>query len=454
MSPTIALCVTCGDRLVHLKRTLPQNLKDNRGYPNLKIVVLDYSSTDGLSDWILNDFQDEFASGRLVYYRYPGAPYFRMAHAKNMAHRLAIREGAEILVNMDADNFTGGGFANYVAEKFSAAEEEGEPIFLRPRENDTGPPGGDVANRMPQGAAGRIAVSASAFLQAGGYDEWYVFWGPDDKDFNARLLALGYIRHGINKCHLRAIWHENDLRFKIKQPGAPQGWGDAAYQFSMRGRENLTVANYGKFGMGGVFRNGERTPITLGPVPTRIFGIGMHKTATTSLAKALQTLGFNTAHWESPKWAKNIVQEMDRDQRSLTLEGYYCLTDMPIGYLFVELDRAYPGSKFILTIRDESEWLQSARAHWERYAEQWGKDPFSDQMHRHVYGRADFDAEVFIQRYRAHNSEVMQYFKYRPGDLLVMDMSKGAGWDELCAFVDRPIPDASYPLAFVTESAP
>jgi len=450
-APVVAFCITCGNRLVHLKRTLWKNLQDNQDCPSLKVIVLDYSSTDGLERWILNDFAEEFATGRLVYYRYPGAPYFRMAHAKNMAHRLAIREGAEILVSLDADNWTGPSFANWVIDQFGQASIDGEAIFLRARENDAGPAGGDVSARQLQGSSGRIVVTAAAFLQAGGYDEFFVYWGPDDKDFSARLTKLGYARHGIPTRYLEAIWH-HDLRFAIDQPGAPRKWGDAAPQFALRGRDGLSVANFGRFGMGGVFRNGSPNPVVLAAVPTRIFGIGMHRTATTSLTRALHILGLDAAHWESDRWAKSIVNEMDEEGRSLTLEAYYCLSDMPIGYLFVDLDRAYPGSKFILTLRNEEGWLKSVERHWASYFEKWQRDWFSNEMHQLIYGQTEFDAEVFLQRYRAHNQQVLDHFKNRPSDLLVMDMDKGAGWSELCAFVDRPLPDVPYPVLFTSAS--
>ena len=60
-----------------------------------------------------------------------------------------------------------------------------------------------------------------------------------------------------------------------------------------------------------------------------------------------------------------------------------------------------------------------------------------------------------LARYHDHNRDVLDYFKDRPGDLLVMDMSKGAGWPELCGFLSKnglikdftPIPSIPYPHA-------
>ena len=55
-----------------------------------------------------------------------------------------------------------------------------------------------------------------------------------------------------------------------------------------------------------------------------------------------------------------------------------------------------------------------------------------------------------MARYRRHNAEVREYFKDRPGDLLVMNMSKGAGWKELCGFLNCKAPSAPYPIEFKT----
>jgi Sulfotransferase domain len=77
----------------------------------------------------------------------------------------------------------------------------------------------------------------------------------------------------------------------------------------------------------------------------------------------------------------------------------------------------------------------------------WDVYPFTNKVHTALYGRPDFDADVFLARYRRHNQEVLAYFKNRPQDLLVMDMSAGAGWPELCGFLGLPIPAIDYPKA-------
>ena len=450
-SPKVAFCITCKGRLEHIKKTLPRNLADNREFPNAVFVLLDYNSNDGLEDYIQRTYQNELISGRLVYYKYPHPENFRMAHAKNMAHRLGILEGGDILVNLDADNYTGVGFAEYIVNRIQLAAEDGEVAFMRARENHFGP-GEGTARRMRWGCAGRIVVTKEAFLNAGGYDECYKHWSPDDKDFTARLSRLGYTRIGIRENHLRAIVHGDDLRFVSQEEDAPQSMDDSSAMFDLEGRAHLTVVNDGYFGVGSVFRNFDYSKqINLTRVPTRIFGIGAHKTATTSLHEAFHILGLDSAHWESPHWARNIWHEMHSEGRSRTLEAHYCLCDFPIPALFKELDQAYPGSKFVLTLRDEAKWIRSVERHWIRYkTTEWDKDAFSNEMHTAFYGIEEFDAEVMLNRYRQHTREVLAHFEHRPEDLLIMHMDTNPGWDALCAFINRPVPEVCYPNAFKT----
>ena len=303
---------------------------------------------------------------------------------------------------------------------------------------------------LPRGIMGRIVCTAKNFLKAGGYDEKFQDWSPDDKDFNLRLRLLGCEAVEIENEFLDAIRHNDKIRFR-EYPHAER---EAEYYDTPRVHDKRSACvNGGNIGCGIVFRNWEfDDSIALRPIPTRIFGIGYQKTATTSLHHALDILGFESAHWKSAHWAKAIWQEMSRQGYSNTLEKSYALCDFPIALLYRQLDAAYPGSKFVLTVRDTKDWLDSVRAHWEpainKFRAGWDSDPFSNRVHHLAYGREDFDAETMAARYEAHNLEVRQYFRKRWSDLLVMNMSAGAGWPELCSFLNQPKPNQEYPRAY------
>lgn len=437
----VVFCTTCKGRAQHIERTLPKNIKDNDG-SNCKFVILDYSSPDHLLQYIKTAHGDDLSSGKLTVYSLKNAGAFKMAHAKNMAHRLGILEGGDILVNLDADNLTNPGFADYILEKFDTPKS----IFLYAKMIQTG------EDRLPRGINGRIVVSRHAFINAGGYDEKYSTWAPDDKDFNARLQRLGYHGIEIDKKYLSGVMHSDKMRFKeYRHVQTTMNEED----FELVASSEDTIANWGKFGEGVVFKNFGMDPIPIRRVPTRIFGIGMHKTATTSLHTALKILKFDSAHWKSAHWAKAIWSEMIAMGKSSTLEQHYALTDLPLPLLYKQLDKAYPGSKFILTVRDEQKWLRSVEKHWSydynQFRASWDHDPFSHRIHKELYGINTFNAAVFLAKYRQHNAEVKDYFKSRPEDLLVMHMDKDEGWAELCSFLNCPVPVISYPRQFVTE---
>jgi hypothetical protein len=436
--PTIAFCTTCRGRAQHVSRTLPRNLVDNESYPNAKFIMVDYASQDWLEEHLRANYEKHIASGRLVVYTYRGDHAFRMAHAKNIAHRMGIAEGAEILVNMDADNYTGPNFAGYVAEKVKDGN-----TYLWARM---------VQGVMDRGICGRLVVPSQVFLKTGGYDEIHETWGHDDKDFHGRIRRLGCVGVEIDPLYLHAIRHNDKMRFREYPHVA------TAQAMSGDGLDHIppdTIANYGKIGCATVYRNFEfDRPIELKPLPTRIFGIGLHKTATTSLHKALTILGYDSAHWRNAHWAKAIWREMSETGRSATIERCYALSDLPIPIMYRDLDKAYPGSKFILTMRDEDKWVRSVKNHWShnynRFRMAWDNDPFSHKVHKLLYGQTTFDETVMRERYQRHNWEVQAYFLNRPDDLRVMHMDGGAGWTELCGFLGNPMPGAPYPRELAT----
>src|SRR5258706_4595904 len=168
----LSFCTTCMGRIKHLKDALPANLIQNQLHAAIEFVVLDYSSPDGLRDWTKETLQEHLCTGRVVYYSVTGFQYFHHAHAKNIAHRLAR---GEIVCNLDADNFTGFGFAQYLIDAFSSDK----PVLLR-------------SPRGIKGTFGRIALRKIDFEAIGGYDERMdCGWGFEDTDLVKRAVMAG-----------------------------------------------------------------------------------------------------------------------------------------------------------------------------------------------------------------------------------------------------------------------
>jgi hypothetical protein len=70
-------------------------------------------------------------------------------------------------------------------------------------------------------------------------------------------------------------------------------------------------------------------------------------------------------------------------------------------------------------------------------------------MRKWIYGVGcpEGNEEIYLERFNCHYQEVFEYFKNRQDDLLVMDFSKGHGWEELCKFLGLEKPDVPFPHA-------
>ncbi|MFW6058694.1 MAG: sulfotransferase, partial [Phycisphaeraceae bacterium] len=183
------------------------------------------------------------------------------------------------------------------------------------------------------------------------------------------------------------------------------------------------------------------------PTDGRIFGIGLSKTGTTSLGLALNRLGIPTIDF--PHDPVTLRQLEQGDYRLKVLERYQAATDTPVAPYYAQLDAVYPGSKFILTVRDKASWLRSVEEHWKFSAEWAGHHRdfrrFTYFMHVAVYGVYAFERQRFAHVYDQHTRNVLDYFKDRPDDLLVLDVCNGEGWEKLCPFLGLPVPDEPFP---------
>ncbi|AEG01893.1 sulfotransferase family protein [Methylomonas methanica] len=181
------------------------------------------------------------------------------------------------------------------------------------------------------------------------------------------------------------------------------------------------------------------------PYSSKVFCLGWSKTGTTSLTEALRVLGLFS--WHSAPWVVdahygNVISE---DFINLSeIADYTAVSDLPICALFRELDQAFPGSKYILTVRPAEDWVKSVACAMKDYIAK--KDVLESDLSavRWAYGTEKFDRSLFLQRYAQHNQQVLEYFKGR-SDLLVMDIAEENKWQKLCSFLNLPLPDTPFP---------
>ena len=195
--------------------------------------------------------------------------------------------------------------------------------------------------------------------------------------------------------------------------------------------------------------------------PPKVFGIGLSRTGTTSLASALHEAGYKTHH------ALHRLLRFDRvdvpgpgthawNAKLPRVDRYWAdafdaTTDIHASLVFEQLARLYPDAKFVLTARDPREWARAARRFfvdgpvgvwaWRLSDALYDVGLMSlpaDLVFRMMYGDYPaLDASQWEAAYRAHDARVDAFFA-RPenaGRLLRLDVTRGEGWSRLAPFL-------------------
>jgi hypothetical protein len=159
----------------------------------------------------------------------------------------------------------------------------------------------------------------------------------------------------------------------------------------------------------------------------KIFCVGFIRTGTTSLGQAFERLGYldsgykSFAHvWYTNKEFKKIIAFTAKIDTT---------SDIPWSHseLIPLLDKAFPNSKFIYLVRDESEWK-----------------PSYVKFHKRM-NNIDADPDVGWQNLLNHKNFVLDYFKEKPSQLIQLEISDPMGLRKLTEFIGK---------AFISEAFP
>lgn len=187
----------------------------------------------------------------------------------------------------------------------------------------------------------------------------------------------------------------------------------------------------------------------------KIFGIGLSRTGTTSLNEALRKLGYRARHFPcEPRTRRELslflADPGPRLQLSILLD-LDAITDSPACVSFKALDASYPGSRFVLTTRDEEPWLRSCEAFWKARIDPHFRDNPNGQVTRYVkqintalFGGPDFNAERFRQSRTRFHEQVEMHFA-GTDRLLVLDVTSDDAWTRLGTFLGCEISPRSFP---------
>jgi len=153
----------------------------------------------------------------------------------------------------------------------------------------------------------------------------------------------------------------------------------------------------------------------------KVFCIGFNKTGTSSINTVLCQLGYDGLHDET--WPK------EHRYKQLLYDAFS--DGFPRN--FIDFDRIYPRSRFILNVRNLDEWLDSRLEHIRYQVSQEKLTPsrywdFSSDAVKH-----------WVVRRNQHHAKVMQRFASRPNDLLVLNYIRNPdAAAQVAQFLNKP----------------
>jgi hypothetical protein len=181
----------------------------------------------------------------------------------------------------------------------------------------------------------------------------------------------------------------------------------------------------------------------------KYLGVGLSKTGTTSLFHAMLRLGFKSLHWE-PERLSQVALGNDNQPDFKIYDDCEFICDIPHAYFYREIGRAYPGLKYILTVRDEEAWFRSMVTHFKTSS----RAEAELALHRIVYGGSVEQLTEFLyrKRFREWNESVRQTIPAQ--DLLVMNICDDKdGYAKLCPFVGKAVLDETFPHGNKTQQS-
>lgn len=197
----------------------------------------------------------------------------------------------------------------------------------------------------------------------------------------------------------------------------------------------------------------------------KLFCIGFNKTGTTSLERVLLDWGLRMPkQLEQEDILSDVVSTGDYCTLKAFCQDFDAFQDLPFSQssTFLGCDALFPGSRFILTVRDPKLWVDSYIRYYKKafdleHISEFSEEVFRDQtlylksgyihslfqslLIEHQGGKPivrwdlAFDRDFLMALYLRRNSEIRAYFSRRPNDLLEFDLSLEPDTGRLQRFV-------------------
>lgn len=167
----------------------------------------------------------------------------------------------------------------------------------------------------------------------------------------------------------------------------------------------------------------------------KVFVIGMFRTGTSSVGRALSILGYNVLgipwYFVNDVYWKGMSPLVKYFRGTITdkVYEYDAFKDFPWMFLYKELHEWFPGSKFIYTERDVESVVKSEINCYEKgFVASQKPDP-----------------KRIKKRFLQHKEKIYNYFSKDNKNFLSINVTEGEGWDKICSFLKKEVPKEKFP---------
>lgn len=171
----------------------------------------------------------------------------------------------------------------------------------------------------------------------------------------------------------------------------------------------------------------------------KVFGVGLPKTATTSLEEGFVRLGYNKLGYSLEDLQSFLKSGFNQDVIKTT-EAYDAFADWPWSLMYADLFETYGrNARYILTRRKSAEvWVNSMKRH--------SITTVTADIRHSVYGiHLPHGYEpMLIELYNRHAREVTEFFEAKGASDCLLDLEIGTegDWERFCTFLGHePIGD-------------
>lgn len=186
-----------------------------------------------------------------------------------------------------------------------------------------------------------------------------------------------------------------------------------------------------------------------------VIGAGYGRTGTASMKTALEQLGLGPCHHmkevstpeQDSYWMMAAEgQEMDWGQ---VFEGFGSCVDWPAAFFWRELSEYYPDAKIILTVRDPESWYKSMQNTIFQVLKSRSdtNDMVVKLIGERLFEKRFDDKEFVLGLYEKNTRDVQAAFS--SDRLLTYEL--GSGWEPLCHFLGKPVPETAFPQTNSTQ---